>query len=107
MGEKRGETVKLEYDFNTAGVLEVFLHNKNWYRVTSKDFRSFDGQRRITEPEKPQGLGEIFNVPMITYSYEGPVYLWGTNKQVRFSGSGKVIESNISKKFAQNSGSRG
>ena len=31
--EKRGNTVKLENDFNTAGVLEVCIKN-NWYRRT-------------------------------------------------------------------------
>ena len=51
MSEKRGETVKLINDFNTAGSLEVFNTKLNgWFRVTAKDFRSFDGKRRITQP---------------------------------------------------------
>ena len=33
--EKKGHLVRLEYNFNTAGVLEVFLKNEKWYRVTS------------------------------------------------------------------------
>ena len=47
MSEKKGHLVKMYYDFDTAGVLEIFLNNKTWYRVTSREFRSFDGKRRI------------------------------------------------------------
>ena len=73
MSEKRGHLVKMEYDFDTAGVLEVWVPKLNgWYRVTSRDFRSFDGKRRITKPIKPQGRGEIYNVPMETKEYFGP-----------------------------------
>ena len=36
MSEKRGETVKLIDNYNTAGVLEVKM-GKTWYRTTSKD----------------------------------------------------------------------
>ena len=33
--EKTGNLVKLEYDFDTARNLEVYMSNlKNWYRVT-------------------------------------------------------------------------
>lgn len=81
--EKRGHLVKLEYDFNTAGVLEVCIKD-TWYRVTSRDFRSFDGPRRITQPEKQPGQGykSFFNVNMITEEYYGPVYMHGTNNIV-------------------------
>jgi len=48
---KRGELEKLVFPFNTAGSLEIFMPGVDvWYRVTAKDFRSFDGKRRITEP---------------------------------------------------------
>ena len=48
MSEKRGlQDQSLKNDYNTAGVLEVF-QNEKWYRVTTKDFRSFNGPRRIT-----------------------------------------------------------
>ena len=106
MAEKRGHTEKLTYDFNTAGVLEIFLRNEKWYRVTSRDFRSFDGKRRITEPTETV-QGDVWNVNMRTYDYEGPVFLWGTNKQVRYQGTGEVINSTVREKFNKTSGSRG
>ena len=104
--EKKGHLVRLEYNFNTAGVLEVFLKNEKWYRVTSSNFRSFDGKRRITEPTETIH-GDVWNVKMRTYDYEGPVFLWGTNKQVRYQGTGEVINSTVREKFNKTSGSRG
>lgn len=80
--EKTGNTAKKFYDFNTAGVLEVCI-KENWYRVTSNEFRSFDGKRRITEPIKQPGIGDsMFNVPMHTYDYNGPVYIVQSNVEV-------------------------
>lgn len=80
--EKTGNTAKKLYDFNTAGVLEVCIKG-NWYRVTSNEFRSFDGKRRITEPIKQPGLGDsMFDVPMHTYEYNGPVYIVQSNVEV-------------------------
>jgi len=62
--EKTGNTEKLKYDFETAANLEVFMPNLNdWYRVTSREFRSFNGKRRINNIE-----------------YVGNIYLYGTNK---------------------------
>ncbi len=61
MSEKRGNTGKLIYDFNVAAHLEVQV-GEMWCRVTARDFRSFNGARRI------------FDVP-----YEGPIYLSNTN----------------------------
>ena len=82
MAEKTGATVKKLHDFNTSGVLEVCIKG-NWYRTTCNDFRSFDGQRRITEPIKQPGLGDsMFNVPMHTYDYNGPVYIVQSNVEV-------------------------
>ncbi len=83
MGEKRGFTGKLDNNFNTAGVLEVKI-NHNWYRTTSRDFRSFDGPRRITEAEKQpgQGIERFFDVNMVTKEYFGPVYIHSTNDTV-------------------------
>lgn len=80
--EKTGHTAKKLYDFNTSGVLEVCIKG-NWYRVTSNEFRSFDGKRRITEPIKQPGLGDsMFDVPMKTYEYNGPVYVLLSNQEV-------------------------
>ena len=62
--EKTGNTEKLKYDFETAANLEVFMPNLNdWYRVTAREFRSFNGKRRINNVE-----------------HIGNVYLYGTNK---------------------------
>ena len=82
MAEKTGATAKKIYDFNTSGVLEVCIKD-NWYRVTSNEFRSFDGKRRITEPVKQPGLGESFSdIKFRTYEYNGPVYILQTNTEV-------------------------
>lgn len=65
MSEKRGNTGKLIYDFNVAGNLEVQIGDM-WCRVTARDFRSFNGGRRISE------------VP-----YDGPLYMFATNTKVK------------------------
>lgn len=97
MAEKRGHLEKMKYDFDTAGVLEVWMPKlEGWYRVTSREFRSFDGKRRITKPIKPQGKGEIYNIPMTTEEYFGPVYMWGTNKEVRYKGTHSLVNSDTS-----------
>ena len=91
--EKRGNTVKLEHDFNTAGVLEVCIKN-NWYRVTSRDFRSFDGPRRITEPinQPGQGIKSYQDIKFKTYEYLGPVYMHGSNITVEPTNKEKIIQ---------------
>ena len=66
MAEKKGNTGPLYYDFDTSKLLEVQLPSGNWYRVTPRDFRSFNAPRRITEIE-----------------YNGPIYLWDTNTIVK------------------------
>ncbi len=67
--EKTGNTEKIKYDFNTASNLEVFMPNLDgWYRVTSREFRSFNGKRRLN--------GNL---------YEGNVYHYGTNKKADIS----------------------
>jgi hypothetical protein len=82
MAEKTGLTGKLHYDFNTAAVCEVCIKG-NWYRTTAREFRSFDGSRRLTQPIKPVGLGEdVVNTLMETIEYNGPVYVLRTNDQV-------------------------
>lgn len=82
MAEKTGNTAKLIYDFNTSGVCEVQIKG-NWYRTTAREFRSFDGNRRITQPVKQPGLGDSFNdVKYCTYNYNGPVYILQSNVEV-------------------------
>ena len=91
MAEKRGlEQQSLINEYNTAGLLEIFIHDK-WTRVITKDFRSFNGPRRITEPTIVE-LGNVI-VPMKTYEYYGPVYQWGTNTIVEFSDTGSIEKS--------------
>ncbi len=82
MAEKTGLTGKLVYDFNTAAVCEVCIKG-NWYRTTAREFRSFDGSRRLTEPIKQPGIGDKFeDIQFHSYEYNGPVYILQTNQQV-------------------------
>jgi len=105
MAEKRGlEHQNLINDYNTAGVLEIFSKGK-WTRVTTKDFRSFNGPRRITLPDYTE-LGNV-DVPMTTYEYYGPVYTWGTNKIIDYSDTGSLAKSEIWDKARKISESRG
>jgi hypothetical protein len=77
--EKTGNVEKLIYPFNEAKVLEVFLPvSKRWHRVTCIDFRSWDGKRRIQK--------EI---------YEGPLYAYGTNREVEFKNTEKIVPSEV------------
>lgn len=93
MAEKRGATGKLAYDFPTQAVLEVKLNDK-WYRTTAKDFRSFDGERRYTQPKKQLGLGDsIVETAMETLTYTGPLYAYDTNQNIPKSDS-QTIQSN-------------
>ena len=80
MSEKRGQTEKIKFEFNTAGVLEIQYATGGWGRVTAVTFRAYDGPRRITEPQFTEKSNP--HVPMRTYLYEGPVYYYGSNKQV-------------------------
>ena len=66
MSEKRGLTEKLRYDFNTAKGVYVKINNK-MYRITERDFRSYNGDRFILIEGEYQ-------------PYEGPIYYHNTNK---------------------------
>jgi len=74
MSEKRGNTVKLVYDFNEARCCEIEYKPGKWIRTTARDFRSFDGNRRILNVDNPDS-------PFYE-QYDGPLYLFGTNKKV-------------------------
>ena len=77
--EKTGYTEKMEYLFNEARCLEIYMPGlSRWHRVTSTDFRSFDGKRRIQGEE-----------------YEGPLYAYGTNRKVSPKHNNKIIPSEI------------
>ena len=94
--EKRGFTGKLDYDFPTHGVCEVQLANDQWYRVTERDFRSFDCHMRYTIRDYTLHKAMVF--PMNTTKYIGPVYLWGTNTYVPYKGTRKLLETEDRKK---------
>ena len=87
MSEKRGNTVQLVYDFNTARSCEIEYKPKKWARVTCREFRSFNGNRRILNVDNPNNV--------FYESYNGPVYLFGTNKRVKPSQSGIQYENGI------------
>ena len=79
MNEKTGFVEKMEYLFNEAKHLEIYMPTLNrWHRVTPTDFRSFDGKRRIQGEE-----------------YEGPLYAYGTNRKVSPKHNNKIIASEI------------
>ena len=82
MGEKKGNTCKLLNPYNDNGVLEIFHPEMGkWIRVTSTEFRSWGGKRRITEYRYP------FRKPIEvnTHEYEGPVFEYQTNHLVKFN----------------------
>lgn len=79
MGEKRGNTGKLVFDFNTAWACEIQMNNGKWYRALDIDFRSFNGPRRITGPKGIE-LGKHLGTE--TFEYEGPIYFYKTNIRV-------------------------
>ena len=77
--EKTGFVEKMEYLFNEAKHLEIYIPTLNrWHRVTPTDFRSWDGKRRIQGEE-----------------YEGPLYAYGTNRKVSPKHNNKIIASEI------------
>jgi len=80
--EKTGATQKKVYDFNTAAFLEVCIKGI-WYSTTANHFRSFDGNRRITQTTTIPSIGESFSDLIFeTKDYEGPVYVLQTNLEV-------------------------
>ena len=90
MGEKRGNTGKLKFEFDPTAFLEVrFKDDERWYRVTAEYFRAFDGDRRITKPT--QVIRGIQQVPMETLEYTGTIYIWGTNNIAIKNNTGKLL----------------
>lgn len=82
--EKKGHTVKLQYDFNPSANLEIFKPNlNNWFRVTAKEFRSFNGDRRVNGVK-----------------YNGPLYSYNTNNKVDFNvySIGEICDYNFTSK---------
>lgn len=76
--EKKGFTGKLEHwGYETHWSLEIEASNGTWYRVTERDFRSYNGKRRYTYPGKTE-LGNPFQ-ELITEEYHGPYYYYEEN----------------------------
>ena len=93
-GEKTGDLEKMVYDFPTEAVLEVMIKEK-WFRVTSREFRSFDSDRRYSMPIQQPGIGmpDVENLEFITIDYTGPLYMYGTNKEVHKTFNQKMVNS--------------
>lgn len=70
MKQIKEKKLKLKYDFPTQLSTEIFK-NEDWQRVTCKDFRSFNGPRRILKFDTD---GTSFYE-----DYNGPIYLYETN----------------------------
>ena len=108
MAEKRGHLEKMRYDFPTEAVLEVQIKGK-WYRTTSREFRSFDGKRRYTKPEKQPGLGmkDINDIKWVTVNCDDlPLYMFGTNIAVEREWNEKIVNSPYYENANKISGSR-
>jgi hypothetical protein len=105
--EKRGHLEKMVYDFPTEAVLEVYIKGK-WYRVTSREFRSFDGKRRYTKPEKQpgQGMKDLDKIKFITVNYDGPLYMFGSNIEVTHEWNEKIVSTPYYEETNKISGSR-
>jgi hypothetical protein len=83
MAEKRGNTGQLKYDFNTKWSTEVQLEKDGtWYRATCREFRSFDGPRRIFIKDE-EGEWKYID-------YKGPVYMFDSNKRTRKRNTRKI-----------------
>lgn len=109
MAEKRGHLEKMRYDFPTEAVLEVKIKDK-WYRVTSREFRSFDGHRRYTKPERQPGLGmkDAKDIKWITVDFDsGPLYMFGSNIEVDREWNEKIVNSPYYEEANAQSASRG
>ena len=77
------KTVTLKYDFEPYKCCEVKM-GESWFRVTARQFRSFDGERRISTHVDE-------NNQLIYRNYEGPVYLFKTNVVVEPKNRGEII----------------
>ena len=109
MSEKRGLLEKMRYDFPTEAVLEVQIKG-TWYRVTSREFRSFDGHRRYTKPVQQPGLGmkNMDSLEFITVDFDnGPLYMFGSNKEVVKVWNEKMVSTPYYEETNATSASRG
>ena len=99
----------MRYDFPTEAVLEVQIKG-TWYRVTSREFRSFDGHRRYTKPVQQPGLGmkNMDSLEFITIDFDnGPLYMFGSNKEVNKTWNEKMVSTPYYEETNATSASRG
>lgn len=87
---KRGNTGKLLYDFDVSALLEVQGKSGYWIRVTAREFRSWDGPRRITVNYMDESTKT--SVEGTPEEYWGPLYAYGTNTQVEYQDTRMMIE---------------
>ena len=88
MSEKKGNTVKLKYDFPSQRCCEVYIPNlEDLYRVTPKVFRSWCGQRRILHLEEDPRKNIATKAEY--KDYNGPTYLYDSNKKINASKHGQ------------------
>ena len=80
------------------------------YRVTSREFRSFDGHRRYTKPVQQPGLGmkNMDSLEFITIDFDnGPLYMFGSNKEVNKTWNEKMVSTPYYEETNATSASRG
>ena len=87
MAEKKGFPGKIKYDFNEARCCEIEYKPGKWGRVTGREFRSFNGNRRILNIDNPDNV--------FYEDYNGPVYLFETNTISKCDISGMQYLNNI------------
>jgi hypothetical protein len=99
MSEKKGNTGKLNFNFDPSSILEVqFNSDDKWFRVTAEYFRSFDGKRRIGK------WGYVNSFPYFdVQDYCGPLYIWGTNILSQKLHLGKIVTSKEYENFLETS----
>jgi hypothetical protein len=79
MAEKKGNTVKLKYDFPSQRSCEVYIPSlENWFRVTPREFRSWVGSRRILHITNESKLDQKTHYE----EYDGPTYLFESNIKI-------------------------
>ena len=84
MSEKKDKPVKIKFDFPEHLGCEIFSPGLDrWHRVTPNEFRSYVGKRRILHLEGD--IKQNTNVKAIYRDYDGPVYLYGSNKKINSS----------------------
>ena len=92
MAEKRGNLEKLTYDFDTAKCVQgQYKYDGPLYQLTQREFRSFNGKRRIVTWNK--------GTPVYA-DYNGPIFYFGTNiKAKEIYGVGVQYAHNEKPKF--------